>query len=277
VYVHVTALWRKLLYSFSLKARSGPFQIRCSYVIVHFIMFFHVTCRGEDGERDRLESVRSNDGALDVLGDDSSTNTSPARTATSLVQRERSLSANSTSAAEGGASGTGVSARPRNASDDLTGASNSPVAFRRNAAAQNARRASPTVISVTADHTRKTSRESLGASAGGSPGRAGKSSKESLSMEDSGNQSPDTATTNRLSSLTDCRSDFLLDSGGTTTTEIVSAPPSNTHIIRVSGPVTNLDETVVSAEGVVGTPVTTTTDQEVAASVTSASSTQTTV
>jgi hypothetical protein len=38
-----------------------------------------------------------------------------------------------------------------------------------------------------------------------------------------------------------------------------------------------LDETVVSAEGVVGTPVTTTTDQEVAASVTSASSTQTTV
>merc|ERR1719264_1601263 len=216
--------------------------------------------RGEDSDRDRLESARSRDGSVSGIaasataGDYSSVtpdgaaslNTSPGRGASvTILQRERSQSAAETAISAANPSAA-ASTRPRNASDELTGSTSSPVAVRKGSAAAaaaatttvtSARRASPTVISVTSsgEHSRV---------AGG-----GKNSKESLSMEDSGNQSPDTVTTsaNRLSSLTDSRSDSLLESGSGMTDVTTATPGSNTHIIRVSGPVTNLDETVVSA------------------------------
>ena len=101
---------------------------------------------------------------------------------------------------------------------------------------------------------------------------AGAASRESVSL-DSGNQSPDTTTATtgqRLSSMTDSRSaevDSLLadeevlqagaaakagrsPSSGGGSLEGSAGVAANTHIIRVSGPVTNLDETVLSANGV---------------------------
>ena len=89
---------------------------------------------------------------------------------------------------------------------------------------------------------------------------AAAASRESLSL-DSGNQSPDTTSGPRLStSLTDSRSadaDSLLADEEHQQHQQLRAPSSeitstsaNTHIIRVSGPVTNLDETVLSANNI---------------------------
>ena len=183
--------------------------------------------RGED-ERERLESARSIDEGCGLP---------PSRERSLSIANERIM-------------------RNRNLSSASQGSTNSPAAMRRSLGpASNISPASGPGVSPSSTVIAVVNAGNVA---------AGAASRESLSL-DSGNQSPDTTSgQQRLStSLTDSRSadaDSLLadeeqilqhhhhQQQQRAMSEMTTS--ANTHIIRVSGPVTNLDETVLSANNI---------------------------